>query len=342
MKGMRRRRNMAAHSIGKVRGLTQLATKGGVFAILALDQRGALKRMMKAAGVSEPGYAHIVRTKLEIVRHLSPLASGVLLDPEYGAAQCVAALALSGSTGLVAALEQTGYSEEEGDRFATVLEDWDVGKIKRMGASAVKLLVYYNPHRRRAAGRQEKLIEEVAAACRAYDIPFMLEALVYPSEGMDAAAFVEAKERLVIESAEALTRFDIDLYKVEFPVHPEGRRDPVYDAEACQKLSAACRTPWALLSAGVPFERYSQQLKAACEAGASGFVAGRAIWREAVELTDPQERQTFMRTEMRRRFQQLADCAEERGRPWHEAGSLAYDANQLVSGPDWFASYPSI
>lgn len=329
-------------TLGKIRGLSQLSTDRGVFAILACDQRGNMIRMLQQAGNPNPTYDDIVKVKLDIVGGLSPLASGALLDAEYGAGAAITHRALAGQCGLVVAVEETGYQEDkEGDRLSRVLPGWSVEKIKRMGASAVKLLIYYNPNRKQAAAEQERLVEAIADDCRRYDIPFMLEALVYPTaDGSDKEAFMKEREDLVVEAARALTRFDVDLYKVEFPGDPTGEADLAAWERACKRLNDACRTPWALLSAGVSFEQYTKQLEVACAAGASGFVAGRAIWREAVELTDEAKRQDFMKNEMPRRFEVLAEIAERHARPWFEVPSHEYDPAALVP-EEWYVPYPS-
>src|SRR5690606_1253356 len=147
---------------------------------------------------ARPGYADIVKAKLDIVGALSPHATGALLDPEYGAAPCVTHRALAGTCGLVVAVEETGYTEEEGDRLTTLLDDWGPAAARAMGASAVKLLLYFNPKRAKAAERQCRVVEQVAAACRAVDIPFMLEGVVYPTVYGDEAAFAAEREDLVV------------------------------------------------------------------------------------------------------------------------------------------------
>ena len=334
---------MVTLSVGKVRGLSQIASTGGVFEILACDQRGAMARLMEQAARSgagafageKPGHADIVKAKLEIVGALSPLASGVLLDPEFGAAQCVMHRALAGSAGLAVAVEATGYTEEAGDRLTELLAGWGPEAVKAMGASAVKLLLYFNPKREKAAERQCRIVEQVAAACEALDIPFMLEGVVYPTVYGDDAAFAAEKEDLVVESARILSRYNVDLYKVEFPARPGA--DERDWPRACERLTDACRVPWALLSAGVDFDTYARQLVAACRAGASGFVAGRAIWKEAVTLPPGPERERFLRGEMQDRFRRLAAIAEAHARPWYSVPSHAYDPGDVQEG--WYAAY---
>lgn len=326
---------MAGISVGKIRGLSSLSTTGGIFKILACDQRGAMVRLMEQVAANSPGYAEIVQAKLDIVGALSPFASGALLDPEYGAAPCVTHRALAGGCGLVVAIEETGYTEEAGDRLTVLLDDWGPAAVKAMGASAVKLLLYFNPRRVQAAERQCRVVRQVAEACEAVDIPLMLECVVYPTVYGDEAAFAREKEDLVVESAKTLSRYNIDLYKVEFPVHPAG--DPSEWERACARLTEACRTPWALLSAGVDFETYARQLEVACRAGASGFVAGRAIWKEAVTTPPGPARDAFIRGAMIERIQRLGEIAEAHARPWFRVPSHGYDAGE--AGEGWYTRY---
>ncbi len=324
-----------AVTMGKIRGLQQVSTEKGIFTILACDQRGAMERMMEAAGRTV-NHASVVQMKIDIVAPLAKMSSGVLLDPDYAAAHLIAADAMPGQTGLVVSLEKTGYAQRDGDRLTTLLENWGVDKIKAMGAAAVKLLVYYNPRREAAAEHQRRIVAEVAELCQAYDIPFMLEPLAYPTVEGDTEGFIKEKPDLVVETAAHMSEYAVDLLKMEFPVHASITDKDVW-REQCARLNEACRAPWALLSAGVGFEQYAEQLQIACEAGASGFVCGRAIWREAIELTDEQERQKFLTETMPGRMQTLVDIATSSGTPWKERPSHAYSLADVPE--DWYAQY---
>lgn len=329
---------MAQLGVGKVRGMTTLSDRRGIFHILACDQRGAIRRMMNATGI-DPTYERVVSVKLDIVGVLSRTATGALLDPEYGAGPAVAHRALAGSCGLVVAVEETGYAEMAGERVSSLLEGWSVANVKAMGASAAKLLIYFNPKKEASAEQQEALVEQVATECSRLDLPFMLECLVYPTDPERSEdTFLQEREELVIESARRLSRFDVDLYKVEFPHHPalEGTMDDW--VRSCERLSEACRVPWALLSAGVDFDTYAAQLEAACRAGASGFVGGRAIWKEAVALKAGPERDAFLEGEMPARFKRLFEIAGEYGRPWHEVASHRYTPDEAAP-PAWYTAY---
>lgn len=324
-------------SIGKLRGMQQLSTDDGVFTIVACDQRGALGRMMEQVGRTPVTYDSMVQMKQDIVGPLAPLGSGVLLDPEYAAAQLVYAGTMPGRTGLVVALEKTGYEDRKGDRLTHLLPDWGVDKIKAMGAAAVKLLVYYNPRRESAARHQLDVVAQVAEQCKQYDIPFMLEPLAYPTNDGDTVEFIREKPDIVVETAEQMSDYEVDLLKMEFPVHAS-----VHDADEwqkqCERLNAASRVPWALLSAGVGFEQFADQLKAACQAGASGFVCGRALWREAVEIVDETERQTFVSKTMPSRMRTLVDIATTYGSAWGERASHKHGLSDAPEG--WYVDYP--
>lgn len=323
-------------SIGKLRGMQQVSNDKGIFTIVACDQRGALGRMMEAAGRTPVNYEAMVQMKIDIVAPLAPKGSGVLLDPEFAAAQLVYAGVMPGSTGLVVALEQTGYEDREGDRLTHLLPDWSVAKIKAMGAAAVKLLVYYNPRREEAAKFQRDVVAFVAEECKRFDIPFMLEPLAYPTVDGDEAGFIKEKPDLVVETAEHMSEYDVDLLKMEFPVHATNHDQDEWQKQ-CERLDAAARPPWALLSAGVRFEQFADQLRVACAAGASGFVCGRALWREAVELVDEADRQKFLHEEMPARLNTLVDIAVEHGSPW---GRRPSHRHGLADAPEsWYVDY---
>ena len=159
-------------SIGKIRRLQQCATDTGQFIILAMDHRGNLKRALQPSDPESVSYGEMVAFKRQVAAALSPATTAILLDPVFGAAQAVAGGAISGRSGLVVAVEKTGYTGDPTARESQILPGWSVAKIARMGATAVKLLVYYHPEAPNAA-EQETLVQEVGEACARYDIPFL-------------------------------------------------------------------------------------------------------------------------------------------------------------------------
>lgn len=260
----------------------------------------------------------MVEFKRAVVRALSPFASGTLLDPEIGAAACIADGSLPGRAGLIVAVEATGYLGRSNARVSRVLEGWSVEQAKRLGASAAKLLVYYNPDAANASD-QERLVAGVAAECRHHDLALFLEPLSFSLvEGQRLTG--EARRRVVVETARRLAPIGADVLKAEFPYDPSVT-DRGQWREACAELDAASPVPWVLLSGGVDDATFEAQVACACRAGASGVVVGRSVWAAAAQLP-PAERDQFLTTTGRERLSRLVDIVEASGRPWHDRANM--------------------
>jgi tagatose 1,6-diphosphate aldolase len=299
-------------TVGKLRGLQQVSSQRATFTCLALDHRQNLRRALNPSDPTAVSDAELSRFKLEVTAALAPAATAVLLDPEYSAAQAVAAGVIPKQVGLVVALEATGYSGEPTARQSQILPGWSVEKAKRMGASMVKLLVYYHPDSPTAA-EIEIFVEQVADECQKYDLGLMLEPLSYPLEAGKKLASSE-KRSVVVETARRLTPLGIDVLKAEFPLALE-ESDETRWAAACAEISSASQVPWILLSAAVSFETYLHQVAVACKAGASGIAVGRAVWQEAVSM-DAATREEFLRSIACQRLARLASLCHALARPW--------------------------
>jgi tagatose-1,6-bisphosphate aldolase len=308
-------------SIGKWRGLTECSTQGGVFTNLALDHRDSLRRAMSPDDPQSVSYARQAAFKRELVSSIAPVSSAVLLDPEIGIPSAIYTRALPGSTGMLVALEATGYHGEKIARRTEILPGWDVGKVKRIGASGVKLLVYYHPDAPTAKD-QEALVAEVSAECARFDLPFFLEPLSYSLDPDSKRLPSNTRRDIVIETARKLSALGVDVLKAEFPLDVSVVGDEELWYEACSSLTEASRTPWVLLSAGVDFEVFLRQVEVACRAGASGVLAGRAVWKEAAGLQG-RERTAFLRTTAVERMERIAEFCSQFGRPWWEVYSPA-------------------
>jgi tagatose 1,6-diphosphate aldolase len=322
-------------SVGKRRGLQATSSGQGLFTILAFDHRGSLRRALCPEAPDTVSYADVVSFKLEVLGALAPRASGVLLDPIYGAAQAVAADELPGRVGLLVAVEETGYTGDTTARRSYIVPGWGVAQIKRMGASAVKLLVYYHPDAEEIAAAQEALVEQVADECRQHDLPLFLEPVSYsvdPDVPKSSATFARDRTRVVVETARRLSPLGVDVLKLEFPVDVAYEPDEAAWRSACRRVSEASPVPWALLSAGVDFHTFQRQVEIACQAGASGYLAGRAVWKEAVGLAG-EERTRFLQEEAARRLDLLAAIANREGRPWTEF----YPPQSVSEG--WYRTY---
>ena len=314
---------------GRYRGLksTSLA-EGDVFGIIAFDQRGSYRKMMPA----DASYETLAQVKGEIIGALSKEASAILTDPTYG---LNAAMRMSPKSGLLLALEKSGYSGDASYRKTELIPDWTPEKIRKAGASAVKLMVYYHPGSGALADELERLIRRVVEDCHGWDLPLFLEPMSYSLDAAiskDSAEFAAERPAVVIETARRLSRSGADVLKLEFPHDIKFSQDREAWGQACAELSEASAVPWVLLSAGVDFDQFKPQAQVACDSGASGFLAGRAIWKEAASMS-PIERARFLETTARDRLRQLLKIAVSAARPWTDF----YRAPP--SSEDWYESY---
>ncbi len=315
-------------TIGKLRGL-QLCTSGyGTFTCLALDHRQNLRRSLNPRSPDSVPDSALTDFKLEVCAAIAKYSTAVLLDPEYSAAQAIAAEKLPGNVGLVVALESTGYSGEPIARKSEILPGWNVDKAKRMGASAIKLLVYYHPNSP-TASEIEDFVMHVADECKKVDLALMLEPLSYSLDA-DKPLTSDQKRFVVVETARRLTPLGVDLLKAEFPLGKnEIDRNLWYSA--CEEITSAAVVPWILLSAAVDFETYLEQVTITCQAGASGVAVGRAVWKEAVSLQSS-ERTNFLLTTATKRLEKLSSVCNSFGKPI----SSVY---QTEAPKDWYRKY---
>ena len=340
--GVQQPESAGSLSVGKLRGLQRLAGAGDVFAMSAMDHRASMQRMINPARPDDVDHATLVTYKEDLCEALAPVSSAVLLDPLHGAAQAIAAGLLPAEVGLLVSVEATGYTEVDGARATELLPEWSVGKVRRMGADAAKLLVYYRPDDSAGAMRQRGVVRHFTQECARSDLPCLVEAVAYRREdiGEDRAAFAAGRRDIVVETARQLGALDIDILKAEFPSDVRAERDEGRHLAACQALDAASSVPWVLLSAGVTFDEFALQVRLACQAGAAGFLAGRAVWQEAFALTDRDARRRWLQTVGTDRMRRLGDIAGAYGRPWWQKWSAQPQA--LADVPEgWHAMYES-
>jgi tagatose-1,6-bisphosphate aldolase len=326
-------------SLGKIRCLQQLTNEFGVFSMSAFDHRDVfVEALQQTLGAERVTWQTVATEKIRIARALAPHSSGVLLDPLYSAGPVLASGALPGTIGFAVAREKSGYSGESAGRVTTLLEDWSVAAIKRMGGAAIKLLLFYHPDSP-SAGQQEEVVRQVVAECEEHEVLLMLEPICYPikpGQAKNSPEFAAQRPELVLESARRLVPLGLDILKAEFPTDAAYESDETKMAGYCRQLSEiAGGVPWVLLSAGVDFPTCQRQVEIACEAGASGFVAGRAIWQEALETAAEAARDRFLNTTAVSRIRVLTDTANYRATPWtiRTAGRIP----ELAEG--WYVAY---
>jgi tagatose-1,6-bisphosphate aldolase len=319
-------------TIGKLRRLQQCSTPDDMFVIMAVDHRDDLRQLLKPAEPESLSYAEMVAFKSEVVRALAPVSSAVLLDPEYGAAQAIASGALPGRAGLMISIQASGYTGDSAARRTQLLEEWSVEKAARLGASAVKLRLYYHPEAKYAA-RQEALVDEVVAECIRLDMPLFLEPLSFSLNAKSALSSAEKRE-VVVETARRFSSRGIDVLKAEFPLDPRQETSRSAWEAACRELTEASRAPWVLLSGGVAFADFIRQTEVACRCGASGVMVGRAVWSEAIDRRNNAITEFLNKTAVERMVE-LGDIVAEHSVPWTKYYSSVPDD----IGENWYARY---
>ncbi len=332
---------------GKFEGLMHISDPKALFTIVATDQRGSLKRMINPEDPKSVTPDDLKRVKISLIRNLAGKksegrASGILIDPEYSYEKdFIKKCDIRADVGVLMSVEATGYGGQ--GEFAPKVQifggldaDAAVRKIKERGAAAAKMLVYHrmdSPTR----GYQESVVKAVGRACVKYDIPFLLEPMSHSLEGgphkkKNPKEFSKIKPDLVIETARELTKpeYCVDVLKAEFPLNlkyaEELGQDPV---EACKGLNEASRAPWVVLSAGVDYDEFKMNVKYAVESGASGFLGGRAIWKESVASEDID---ASLSTVGVKRLNELAEIVDKNATPWYKRYADSLRNVEVVRG----------
>lgn len=351
-------------SAGKLRGLSRIADKEGRFRMMAIDQRGSLKKMLAKALPREVEYRDLAAVKKSIVKVLAPYSSATLIDPVYGYPEAIKYFPKE--VGLLITSEETG-GEKTGSSGKEIksklIEGWDVSKTRRLGADACKLLIYYrgdaSPD---VVSHQQKIIKEVGEDCLKNDIPYVLEIVNYPfrdDEEKDNLIYARRKPEIVFDYVKEFSKpqYQVDVLKIEFPANlkyckefAEGafdgkKRQPAYDysqvRDYCRQITQLSRLPWVILSAGVDIEEYVEQVKLACENGASGFLCGRAIWKNCVQYyPDIEAMEQWLVTSGTHNFRRLYP-ASQNATPYFETSCFqSYSRIELAKlGEKWYQEY---
>src|SRR5580692_9851118 len=262
------RSNTVSLSPGKLKHMNAVSNKAGIIAAAAMDQRGSLaKSLATAKGVPQKDITDemMQEFKTAVTRILTPHASAILLDPEWG---LPAAKARAKNAGLLLAYENSGYDNTQPGRLPDLLPHVSVKRLKEdMGADAVKILIYYSPFDDpKVNDIKYAFVERIGAECETYEIPFFLEFVSYDAKGGDEKGFEFAKQKpaYVKGAMEEFSKpqYKVDVLKVEVPVNAnfvEGSRafkgQAAYSrAEALdhfRRAASVAKKPFIYLSAGV-------------------------------------------------------------------------------------------
>jgi tagatose 1,6-diphosphate aldolase len=286
---------------GKQKGLEAVSDKRGVIAAAAMDQRGSLKSAIaKGKGVDKSAVTSqmLEEFKTTVARVLTPYASAILLDPEYG---LPAARQRAKNAGLLLAYENSGYDNTRPGRLPDLLDIWSVRRLVAAGADCIKILMYYTPFDPPATNEiKHAWVERIGAECVAEDVPFFLELVGYEEGGDEKGiGFARKKPDVVTHSMEEFSKpqYAVDILKAEVPVNMafvKGSKackgDSAYTRDEAKdhfrRAAAAAKKPFIYLSAGVDNDVFAETLELAAESGVnfSGVLCGRATWKEGIPV----------------------------------------------------------
>lgn len=317
----------------KLEALKRLSNENGVIGALAIDQRGSLKKMIANASDQEIGDEEIITFKKLVSEELTPFASAILLDPEYG---LPASKIRHQDAGLIMAYEKTGYDASEPGRLPDLLEEWSVKRLKDIGADAIKFLLYYDVDEEEKINEYKHVyMERIGSECEAEEIPFFLEIVTYDVNNDDVKGkeYAKVKPHKVIDAMKEFSKpqYKVDVLKVEVPVNMkfvEGYGDEVIHSreEALQlfkEQSDATTLPFIFLSAGVSAQLFQDTLTFAKEAGSTfnGVLCGRATWKNGVNVfgeKGEQDAREWLRSEGRQNIEELNAVLKETASPWFD------------------------
>jgi tagatose 1,6-diphosphate aldolase len=289
-------------SEGKLKRMKALSTPKGIIAAAAMDQRGSLQKSLataKGVGQTEITDEMMAEFKTVVTKVLTPHASAILLDPEYG---LPAAKARASNAGLLLAYELSGYDNTQPGRLPDLLPHVSVKRIVDWGGDAVKILIYYTPFDDPSVNDiKHAFIERIGAECERYQIPFFLEFVGYDPKGGDekGVEFAKIKPEVVKRSMEEFSKpqYFVDVLKVEIPINADYvEGSSVYKGQKAytrtealkhfKESAAVAQKPFIYLSAGVSNQQFVESLRMAAEAGTdfSGVLCGRATWKEGIPV----------------------------------------------------------
>ena len=333
-------------SEGKIRHLNALSTKQGIIAAAAMDQRGSLRKSIASAkGVPQDQVTDdmMAEFKVAVSKALTPHASAILLDPEFG---IPAARARAKNAGLLLAYEESGYDNTQPGRLPDLLPHLSVKRIKELGADAVKILIYYSPFDDpKVNDIKHAFIERIGAECESYEIPFFLEFVGYDPKGGDEKGLEYAKRKpeVVIQSMIEFGKpqYRVDVLKVEVPVNAEFvegssvyKGQKAYTREEAlehyRKAAEVAEKPFIYLSAGVSNPQFVESLHMAAEAGTdySGVLCGRATWKDGVPVYAKQgvkALEDWLAKEGVKNINSVNDAIQS-AKPWHAKAGVAATA----------------
>lgn len=260
------------------RGLAAISTPGGRMLIVAADQRNGMKAVMDDAPNDTDGIgrAELADAKADLVRFLANHAPAILLDPEVALPGVVDDGVLGRDTALVVGMDASGFETVDGLRHTRFVPDVDARRVRDLGGDVAKMLFYTRPDRQGADSPVATQIRDTVRDCEREGVLLIVELLTYRLDGESEEDYAAAFPGLVADGARLAVECGAKVLKLQYPG----------SAEACAAVTtAAAGVPWAVLSAGVDHEAFTGQVATAVANGASGAMAGRALWKDSLSIS---------------------------------------------------------
>jgi sulfofructosephosphate aldolase len=273
---------MFADEDERARLVHPLQTAGGHYAMLALDQRESLRDMYSRTDDGDfAGDDELREFKKLGASVLSPFASGVLLDRPFGL-ESTRPEGIAPTCGLIVAVDVLHQIPGHPITHVTFDELATPELLAMVGADAIKVLVLW--HRNSGQSERAVLVERAISLAHEAGVASLVEGIVRPDEGSDGWSDPSERHEAILACAAELAEFGPDIYKAEVPGYVDGDLSRVSEHSAL--LTSIVGQDWVVLSNGVERHSFESAVTEAMRGGASGFLAGRAIWADAVAEAD--------------------------------------------------------
>jgi sulfofructosephosphate aldolase len=288
------------------RSLAKIARQTGALAMVAVDQREALRGMFATHQTEPVADSMLTQFKVDVARELTPYASALLVDQEFGIDGIINSKAMAEGSGLIAAADLLVGPPGGAATDTAVDPEVDPMRMKSIGAVGLKFLVLWRKDEK--AEDRLRLVNEFKNYCEKSNLPSIIEIIVKPPKD---ASMVFDREEEIIQAANEARSWQPDLFKAEVPFHGEGDMEKV--RVNAERISEAIQGPWVVLSNGVKQPNFADAVRVCCQGGASGFLAGRAVWADIVGASDIPK---ALREISVPRLEKLSEIVDQYAKPW--------------------------
>lgn len=260
------------------RGYQMICDATGSMMVVACDQRGGMRTLLAASPEEQAEISNetLGKTKYDITRYLASEAGCVLVDPICAVPGIIDEGVVPRNTGLLVGLDASGWdTSPEGYRISKMVEGITARKVREMGATGGKIMIYLRSDTPAANTANLQTLRDVVADFAKEDLFLVVEFLTYQLETESKEDYQRKIPELIQQGCQACIECGSKVLKIPYPG----------TEEACAKVTDICGDiPWAVLSAGVDHATFLTQVDISLRNGASGVIAGRSLWKDCISL----------------------------------------------------------